>query len=158
MLTKNISLLVNKIPCHPGIFGVVEDGMIPGYYCYEAGQSCVGDMFNWFVKNCVPESCETEAKERGISVHQLLTEKAAALEIGESGLIALDWWNGNRTCLVDSELSGMMEGLYIKVEEGGEVKMRVKYVRHGYTQAASVENWHSHTIIENELENGDIFA
>lgn len=95
----------------PGIFGVVEDGMIPGYYCYEAGQSCVGDMFNWFVKNCVPECFETEAKERGISVHQLLTEKAAALEIGESGLIALDWWNGNRTCLVDSELSGMMVGM-----------------------------------------------
>jgi len=100
----------------PGIFGVVKDGMIPGYYCYEAGQSCVGDMFNWFVKNCVPEAYEIEARERGVSVHQLLTEKAATLKIGESGLVALDWWNGNRTCLVDAELSGMMVGMTLSTK------------------------------------------
>ena len=60
--------------------------------------------------------------------------------------------------LAETDPSDLMEGLYIKIEDGGEVKSRMKYVRHGYTQAASVENWHSHTIIENELESGDIFA
>ena len=60
--------------------------------------------------------------------------------------------------LAETDPSDLMEGLYIKIEDGGEVKARMKYVRHGYTQAASVENWHSHTIIENELESGDIFA
>ena len=60
--------------------------------------------------------------------------------------------------LAETDPSDLMEGLYIKVEDGGEVKARMKYVRHGYTQAAAVEKWHGHTIIENELESGDIFA
>lgn len=95
----------------PGMCGVVEDGVLPGYFGYEAGQSCVGDHFEWFVKNCVPESYYKEAEERGISIHQLLTEKASRLKIGESGLLALDWWNGNRSCLVDVDLTGMMLGM-----------------------------------------------
>ena len=95
----------------PGIFGMVEDGILPGYYCYEAGQSCVGDMFNWFVENSLPADYAREAREQGISPHQLLTQKAAKLNIGESGLIALDWWNGNRSCLSDTELPGMILGM-----------------------------------------------
>lgn len=95
----------------PGMCGVVEDGVLPGYYGYEAGQSCVGDHFEWFVKNCVPKSYYDEAEERKIGIHQLLTEKASKLKIGESGLIALDWWNGNRSCLVDVDLTGMMMGM-----------------------------------------------
>ena len=95
----------------PGIFGMLEDGLLPGYYCYEAGQTCVGDMFNWFCQKCVPAAYEEEARTKGINIHQLLTEKAAKLQIGESGLIALDWWNGNRSCLADTELTGMMLGM-----------------------------------------------
>lgn len=95
----------------PGMCGVVEDGVLPGYFGYEAGQSCVGDHFEWFVKNCVPESYYAEAKEQGVSIHQLLTEKASRLKVGESGLLALDWWNGNRSCLVDVDLTGMMLGM-----------------------------------------------
>lgn len=95
----------------PGVFGVARDGLLPGYYCYEAGQTCVGDMFNWFVKTTVPAGYAKEAEEKEISVHQLLTEKASKLGIGESGLIALDWWNGNRSCLADTELTGMMLGM-----------------------------------------------
>jgi len=94
----------------PGMCGYVEDGIIPGYFGYEAGQSCVGDHFAWFVENCVPARYEQEARERGIDIHQLLEEKAAKLKVGESGLLALDWWNGNRSVLVDVDLTGLLIG------------------------------------------------
>jgi len=94
----------------PGMCGVVEDGILPGFQGYEAGQSCVGDHFAWFTKNCVPEAYEKEARKRGVSIHDLLVDKASKLEVGESGLVALDWWNGNRSILVDVDLTGMLLG------------------------------------------------
>ncbi len=102
-----------------GISGVVEDGIVPGLFGYEAGQAAVGDIFEWFVEQCVPAAYLTEAEVRGLSIHQLLEEKAALLKPGESGLLALDWWNGNRTPLVDADLSGMILGaaLSTKPEE-----------------------------------------
>jgi L-ribulokinase len=103
----------------PGMCGYVEDGIIPGLFGYEAGQSCVGDHFAWFVENCVPASYEGEARKRKIDIHQLLEEKAALLKPGESGLLALDWWNGNRSVLVDVDLTGLLLGatLATKPEE-----------------------------------------
>ncbi|MHB9132367.1 MAG: ribulokinase [Armatimonadota bacterium] len=103
----------------PGMCGVVEDGILPGLFGFEAGQSAVGDIFAWFVENCVPGSYEREAQERGMTVFQLLPAKAAALKPGESGLLALDWWNGNRSVLVDTALSGLLLGctLTTKPEE-----------------------------------------
>ena len=91
-----------------GICGVVEDGILPGYYGYEAGQAAVGDIFGWFVDNAVPEEYSKEVEARGLTLHQLLEEKAARLRVGESGLLALDWWNGNRSTLVDADLSGLI--------------------------------------------------
>ncbi len=103
----------------PGMCGYVEDGIIPGFFGYEAGQSCVGDHFAWFTENCVPAAYEREAQARGISIHQLLEEKAGQLKPGESGLLALDWWNGNRSVLVDVDLTGLLIGatLLTKPEE-----------------------------------------
>jgi len=103
----------------PGMCGVVEDGIIPGYFGFEAGQSCVGDHFEWFVENCVPYSYMEEAKEKGVNIHKLLREKAKKLKVGESGLLALDWWNGNRSVLVDVDLTGLLIGctLATKPEE-----------------------------------------
>lgn len=98
----------------PGMCGVVEDGVLPGFYGYEAGQSCVGDHFAWFVNNCLPESYSEAAKQKNMSAHQYLTEKASKLAVGESGLIALDWWNGNRSVLVDVDLTGMIIGLTLQ--------------------------------------------
>ncbi|MBT1280229.1 ribulokinase [Thermoanaerobacter sp. CM-CNRG TB177] len=95
----------------PGMCGVVEDGIIPGFYGYEAGQSAVGDIFAWFVDNCVPYEYKIEAEKRGISIHELLTEKAAKLKPGKSGLLAIDWWNGNRSVLVDADLTGVILGM-----------------------------------------------
>ncbi len=94
----------------PGMCGVVEDGILPGYYGYEAGQSAVGDIFAWFVETGVPPEYHAEAREHGIDGHALLEQKAARLRPGESGLLALDWWNGNRSVLVDVDLSGLLLG------------------------------------------------
>lgn len=94
-----------------GICGVVEDGIIEGFYGYEAGQSCVGDHFDWFAKNCVPSEYLSAAKERDISIHKYLREQAIKQRPGESGLLALDWWNGNRSILVDADLTGVIIGM-----------------------------------------------
>ena len=95
----------------PGMCGCVEDGIIPGYFGYEAGQSCVGDHFEWFVEQGLPEAYLAEARTRGIDIHTLLQEKAGRQRVGESGLIALDWWNGNRSVLVDAEVGGLLVGM-----------------------------------------------
>lgn len=94
----------------PGTFGIVDGGAVDGYWGFEGGQTAVGDIFAWFVDNCVPGSYFDEAKERGISVHTLLVEKSKDAEVGESGLVALDWHNGNRSILADARLSGMIIG------------------------------------------------
>jgi L-ribulokinase len=95
----------------PGICGVVEGGVYPGFYGYEAGQSCVGDHFAWFIDNCLPADYYEDAKKQGKNIHVYLREKAEKLAVGESGLVALDWWNGNRSVLVDVDLTGLMLGM-----------------------------------------------
>ena len=104
-------VLSEDAPVIPGACGVVADGVIPGLFGYEAGQSAVGDIFAWFVDNCVPPLYHERARARGMSVHQVLEEEAAALAPGQSGLLALDWWNGNRSVLVDADLSGLIVGM-----------------------------------------------
>ena len=94
----------------PGMCGVVDAGIVPGMWGYEAGQSGVGDIFGWFVENCVPPGYYEEAGRRGISVHAYLTELAAEQAVGQHGLIALDWHSGNRSILVDHNLSGVIVG------------------------------------------------
>ncbi|UUV31731.1 ribulokinase [Amycolatopsis roodepoortensis] len=94
----------------PGMCGVVDGGIVSGEWGYEAGQSGVGDIFAWFVEHGVPASYVDDAREAGISVHELLTRLAATQEIGEHGLVALDWHSGNRSVLVDHELSGVVVG------------------------------------------------
>jgi len=94
-----------------GMCGVVEDGILPGYFGYEAGQSGVGDIFAWFVENAVPEEYQIKARQKEIDIHTLLEREAAKLKPGESGLLALDWLNGNRSILVDVDLTGLIIGL-----------------------------------------------
>ncbi len=94
-----------------GICGYVKDGTVPGLYTYEAGQAAVGDIFDWFVKNGVPASYHAAAAKEGVSIHQYLRARAERLAVGESGLLALDWHNGNRSTLVNPALSGMVLGL-----------------------------------------------
>lgn len=94
-----------------GICGYTIDGIVPGYCGYEAGQSCVGDHFAWFTENCVPAGYLKEAEKLGMNIHQYLTSLAEKYRPGESGLVALDWWNGNRSVLVDVDLTGLMLGM-----------------------------------------------
>jgi L-ribulokinase len=94
----------------PGMCGVVDGGIAEGSWGYEAGQSGVGDIFAWFVANCVPESYHVEARRRDLSLHTYLTELASRQRVGQHGLVALDWHSGNRSVLVDHELSGVMIG------------------------------------------------
>jgi L-ribulokinase len=95
----------------PGMCGVVDGGIVTGLYGYEAGQSGVGDIFGWFVANAVPRSYEEAARAAGLDLHEHLTELAAEQPIGAHGLVALDWWSGNRSVLVDHDLSGLVVGL-----------------------------------------------
>ena len=92
-----------------GICGVVRDGIVPGFWGYEAGQSGVGDLFAWFTE----QACPGYVCARGKSMHECLARAAAQLQPGQSGLLAMDWWNGNRSVLVNADLTGMILGLTI---------------------------------------------
>lgn len=94
-----------------GMTGVVEDGILPGLFAYEAGQAAVGDIFGWFVQHAAPSGVQEAARARNVPVHQVLEERATALPPGANGLLALDWWNGNRSTLGDADLSGLLIGL-----------------------------------------------
>ncbi len=112
MGTSTCHMLLGETgPLVGGISGVVEDGILPGLFGYEAGQAGVGDIFEWFVEHGTPPEYHSRAAELGVSVYTLLEEEAARLLPGESGLLALDWWNGNRSVLVDASLGGMIVGM-----------------------------------------------
>lgn len=110
----------DKLAEVPGMCGVVDGGIISGLYGYEAGQSGVGDIFAWYVNNQVPARYFEEASKLGKSIHEHLTDLSASQEVGEHGLVALDWHSGNRSVLVDHELSGVLLGatLTTKAEDG----------------------------------------
>ena len=95
----------------PGMCGAVDGGITPGLWGYEAGQSGVGDIFGWFVDHFVGQAYHEEAARRGQSLHEHLSELSAEQAVGEHGLVALDWHSGNRSVLVDHELSGVIVGL-----------------------------------------------
>jgi L-ribulokinase len=95
----------------PGMCGVVRDGIVPGLFGYEAGQTGVGDIFGWLVEHAVPPRYHDEARARGLDLHAYLSELAGEQPVGAHGLVALDWSNGNRSVLVDHELSGLIVGL-----------------------------------------------
>ncbi len=97
-----------------GTTGVIYEGTLPGLYGYASGQASMGDLLAWFVENCTPAETAAKAHAQNISVHALLSEEAARLRPGQSGLLALDWWNGNRSVLADSELSGLMLGMTLQ--------------------------------------------
>lgn len=114
-----------------GISGVVPQGILPQLHAYEAGQSCVGDMFAWFTETCVPPEYHCQAAEKGMSIHQFLTEKAARLAAGENGLVALDWWNGVRSTLMDFDLSGLILGLTLRTRPEGLYRALLEATAYG---------------------------
>lgn len=115
ILGTSACLITNSDEATPvkGISGYAENAVVPNCTTYEAGQACVGDSFDWFVKNCVPEKYKKEADENNVSIHEILRRKASKFKPGQTGLLALDWFNGNRSILDDSNLSGMVLGLTV---------------------------------------------
>ena len=127
----------------PGICGSVEDGIIPGFWGYESGQSCVGDHYAWMTSRLVPEDYHQAAREKGMNIHAYLTSLAEKLVPGESGLLALDWWNGNRSILVDVDLTGMLLGMTLQTKPEEIYRALVEATAFGMR-----------TVVENYVQHG----
>ena len=114
MGTSTCHILLGDKERHiPGISGVVKDGILDGMYAYEAGQASVGDSFDWFMENSLPHEYYEEAMAQGGDIFAYMRAKARKLSPGSNGIIALDWWNGNRTPYVNGGLRGLLLGLDI---------------------------------------------
>ncbi len=121
VLSGDLTLIIGTSACHilisktdapvKGICGKVMGGVVPGYFAYETGQPCVGDMLAWFMDNCLPESYKKKARDQGVSSFDYLNSLASRLDIDSIGLFVLDWWNGNRSPYVDYDLSGAIIGI-----------------------------------------------
>ena len=110
--TSSVQLLLSDHPyAGNGVVGCVRGAIMPGYYSLEAGLAAVGDMYGWFSDNCVPSEYREKAEQKGMNLHQYLSLLAARQRPGASGLLALDWWNGNKTPYVNGDLSGLLVGL-----------------------------------------------
>ena len=133
-----------------GLLCMARDGIIPGWIAYEAGQSCCGDHFKWFVDHCVPETYERESYERNITIHELLTQKASKLQPGQSGLLALDWWGGNRSVLMDSELSGLILGMTLQTKPEEIYRALIEATAFG--TRVIVEQFEKNGIAVNEID------
>jgi len=123
----------------PGITGVVRDGILPGLYGYEAGQAAVGDMLAWFVRTLAPPGAEHADFERA----------AAAIGPGASGLVALDWWNGNRSILADADLGGALFGLTLQSTREQIYRALLESIAFGSRRI--VENFEEHGLKLNEI-------
>ena len=104
-------IMTNKRIEVPGITGALDDIIVPGYVGSEAGQSGFGDHYAWFINKAVPHDYSAKAQEMGIGIYQYLADLCKDKLPGETGLLALDWWNGNRSILNNANLSGLMLGL-----------------------------------------------
>lgn len=142
-------LLSDKEVNVEGMCGVVEDGIVAGYYGYEAGQSAVGDIFAWYVDEAVPEYVRKCAQADGAGVHQWLERKAAEYNPGEIGLLALDWWNGNRSVLVDADLSGLLVGLTLQTKPEEIYRALLESTAFGTRRI--IEAFHQNGVEVNEL-------
>ena len=130
----------------PGITGVVKDGILPGFYGYEAGQVAVGDMLAWFAREIGrPDGAD------GGDLYEDLERQAAALRPGQTGLVALDWWNGNRTILADADLTGVIAGLTLQTTQREVYRALLESIAFGNRRI--MDNFEEHG-----LELGDIVA
>jgi L-ribulokinase len=117
MGTSTCHMVLNKKEVFvDGVAGVVKDGIVPGYYGYESGQAATGDIFSWVTEYGMPENYYKESREDGLSLHELLIKKALDQKTGDHGLLALDWLNGNRSVLMNSDLNGALIGLTLKTK------------------------------------------
>ena len=123
----------------PGITGVVKDGILPGLYGYEAGQAAVGDMLAWFVDNIAQDS----------GAYAQLEEAATRIGPGETGLLALDWWNGNRTILADADLTGAIIGLTLQTTREQIYRALLESIAFGSRRI--MDNFEEHGLVLSEI-------
>ena len=123
----------------PGITGVVRDGILPGLYGYEAGQVAVGDMLAWFVDTLAPPGASFETLE----------EAATKIEPGETGMVVLDWWNGNRSILADAALSGVICGLTLQTSAEHIYRALLESIAFGNRRI--IENFSEHGLLVGEI-------
>ena len=123
--TCDISVRLNtaELADIPGVCGIVNGSVLPGYFGVEAGQSAVGDIFNWWVNYIQPHGKKLS--------HEALGTEAAKLKPGESGLLALDWNNGNRTVLVDQQLTGLLVGQTLYTTPGEVYRALIEATAYG---------------------------
>lgn len=129
----------------PGMCGVVKDGIIPGLYGYEAGQSGVGDIFAWFIRHATPADYGSTPQEK----HASLQREAAQQKPGEHGLLALDWWNGNRSVLVDADLGGLLVGMTLGTRAPDVYRALIESTAYG--TRLIIENFERHGVPVEEL-------
>jgi L-ribulokinase len=138
--TSICDLVIDPVEARlPGITGVVRDGILPGLYGYEAGQAAVGDMLAWFVKTLAPPGVE----------HAALEHAAASIGPGATGLVALDWWNGNRTILADADLSGALFGLTLQTTREQIYRALLESIAFGNRRI--IENFDEHGLKLDEI-------
>ena len=152
-------LVIGTSTCHmlvdealhevPGMCGVVKDGIIPGLYGYEAGQSGVGDIFAWFVDHAVPPAYHAAAEKAGLDLYAYLEAEASGQGPGEHGLIALDWWNGNRSVLVDADLSGLLVGATLATRAPDIYRALIEATAYG--TRLIIETFEGHGVTVKEL-------
>ncbi|MBV7432856.1 ribulokinase [Dermabacteraceae bacterium TAE3-ERU5] len=138
-----------KLAAVPGMCGAVYGGITKGYWGYEAGQSGVGDIFGWFIDNCLPREYAQAAEEKGITPHSYLSTLAATQEVGQHGLIALDWHSGNRSVLVDHELSGLIVGQTLQTRPEDQYRALLEATAFGTRKI--IETFRDSGIAVNEL-------
>ena len=131
----------------PGITGVVEGGILPGFFGYEAGQAAVGDMFAWFGGRLL--GLRSGDSGSGVSWHEEFERSAARIAPGASGLVALDWWNGNRTILGDADLSGVIAGLTLATTPAEIYRALLESVAFGTRRI--IENFVEHDVAIDEV-------
>lgn len=142
-------LLGNEEKAVPGMCGVVKNGAIPGYYAYESGQSAVGDIFAWFVDNYINQETMQNAEAEGLSIYDYLEKEASNLKVGESGLVALDWFGGNRSILVDADVQGVILGMHLNTKPYEIYRALIESTAFG--KRVIIDNFKQHGVPVNEI-------
>ena len=140
--TWHMLLAENHAPVE-GVAGIVKDGIVKGLYGYEAGQAAVGDIFGWFARLVDPDGLG------GSDTFARLEADAAAVGPGGNGLVALDWWNGNRSVLANTDLSGLIVGLSLQTTPGELYRSLIEAT--GFGTRRVLDAFESEQIPVNEL-------
>lgn len=128
----------------PGVTGAIKNGLIENLTCYSAGQACVGDMLDWYISNCLPPHYYEKAQQANQSIHLFLEEKAALQKPGDCHLVALDWWNGNRSILTNGNLTGTLVGLTMSTTPQDIYRALLDAIAFGHKEI--IDNFYAHNL------------